>query len=295
MPLGQPLEHVRAEVGGRGDADAGHYEARSRSAGRRTASAPRRASSVVRSRISTPSRWSSSCCSDAGGEPLELELTSSPCSSTPSTVTRQPPLDGHGHALQREAALVVGLSSSERLAQHGVDERDRLLLVRLHARARAGARRPGSPRARRRSRPASATSSARRAARARRRSSRPRSRACAARDRRTGESGRARPACAPRALGPAGSRLTSPASSSIALSVGRPSKRLRVDVDDGASDRPCASPARPPRAAAPPRRRTRRAGRSWRRAGPGGGRAGAAAGPGRGSSASATAELVAKL
>ncbi len=58
--LRKPLEHVGAERRGGRDGDAGHYVRTMR--GRRMPSASRRASGVVRSIISTPSRWSVSCC-----------------------------------------------------------------------------------------------------------------------------------------------------------------------------------------------------------------------------------------
>src|SRR3954451_18062724 len=52
--------------------------------GRRLASASRRASGVVRSRIRTPSRWSVSCCATREYGSSSSYLTAAPCSSWPS-------------------------------------------------------------------------------------------------------------------------------------------------------------------------------------------------------------------
>ena len=57
---GEPLEHVGAERRGRSDREL-HAQVRTMR-GRRSESASRRASGVVLSMISTPSRWSASCC-----------------------------------------------------------------------------------------------------------------------------------------------------------------------------------------------------------------------------------------
>ena len=70
---GESLENVRAEGRGRRDADGRIRPRRGSASAADTASASLRASSVVRSMISVPSRWSSSCCSDARRMTLELE------------------------------------------------------------------------------------------------------------------------------------------------------------------------------------------------------------------------------
>ena len=66
---------------------------------------------------------------DARGEPLELEPDGAPVTSWPSTVTSSAPLDRHAHALQRQAALLVDVSSHRALRRSGVDERRHVLVV----------------------------------------------------------------------------------------------------------------------------------------------------------------------
>ena len=57
----ESVEHVGSELPGRRDRDATGHAQPMTMRGRRVASASRRASGVVRSRIRTPSRWSLSC------------------------------------------------------------------------------------------------------------------------------------------------------------------------------------------------------------------------------------------
>ena len=75
--------------------------------GRRAASASRRASGVVRSMISTPSRWSISCCRMRASRPSASTRTGSPFSSWRLHGHAHVALDGHAQRAEREAALLV--------------------------------------------------------------------------------------------------------------------------------------------------------------------------------------------
>ena len=162
MPGGQPLEDVRTERRRRGDGDPGHGYLRT-TRGRSVASASRRALGRVRSRISTPSRWSSSCCADAGGIPLEV---------VGDVVARSRPRPRAGPRRARSTGTVTPCSerqpsssvsvSSLAVDDLRVDDRDGLVVLALRRRTAAAARRPASRRARRRPRRPSALASARR-------------------------------------------------------------------------------------------------------------------------------------
>ena len=102
-----------------------HYETRI-GAGAGRPSASLRASGVVRSRISTPSRWSSSCWTIRAGRPSSSSRSSVPSTSRPVERQRDVPLDRDDHALQREAALGVGVASPRSARRSRVDDRARL-------------------------------------------------------------------------------------------------------------------------------------------------------------------------
>ena len=94
VPLGEPLEHVRTERRRRGDGDARHggLPTRARGAGAAAPSASRRDSGSVRSMMSVPSRWSSSCWTTrASACPRARATTGSPVSSFASTLHPQRP------------------------------------------------------------------------------------------------------------------------------------------------------------------------------------------------------------
>ena len=111
VPRGEPLEHVRAE---RAPSRRRRAAPRLREREPRAEDAERLPAAlvVVRSRISTPSRWSSSCCTTRAASSssssrnslaalvARLDASRATCRST-----------GHEHALEREAALVGDLAS----------------------------------------------------------------------------------------------------------------------------------------------------------------------------------------
>ena len=79
-------------------------------------------SRVVRSRISTPSRWSISCWSTRASRPEASISCSSPCSSCARTRTCTGPLDLDEHAGQRQAALLERLALLAGPLEHRVDD-----------------------------------------------------------------------------------------------------------------------------------------------------------------------------
>ena len=84
----EPLEDVGPERRGRGDGDPCQAHARrGRGCGRSRASASRRDSSSVRSMMSTPSRWSSSCWTTRAGEPSSSSCDRLALDVAPSIVT----------------------------------------------------------------------------------------------------------------------------------------------------------------------------------------------------------------
>ena len=87
MSRGEPFEDVGAERRGRCDRDRPAQRAPRTGCGLSLASAARRDSSSVRSMISTPSRWSSSCWTTRDAGSSSSNVTGSPFVSTPSIVT----------------------------------------------------------------------------------------------------------------------------------------------------------------------------------------------------------------
>ena len=149
VTCGEPFEDVGAERRGRGDRDRSAQRAPRTGCGLSLASAARRDSSSVRSMISTPSRWSSSCWTtrDAG----------SSSSNSRARPSRRPldrdglrALDGNEHVAEREAAFVVDLRVLRALRDRRIDEHAVLALVHEDEQP-PRARRPALPRARRRS------------------------------------------------------------------------------------------------------------------------------------------------
>ncbi len=201
VSLGKAFQDVGAERRGRGDRDRSGQRAPRTGCGLSVASAARRDSSSVRSMISTPSRWSSSCWTtrDDGGS--SSSFTGSPFASTPSIVTFVGRSTGTSTSRsERHPSSSISISPRA-LRDHRVhDARDPH--PRPRRRTAAGGRRPAWRRARRRSPRASARSCARRGARGRRRRSRPPAPSCGAPSPRTGGSARARAGDVPRARAP---------------------------------------------------------------------------------------------
>ena len=185
---GEPLEHIRAERRRRGDGDPRHVRYLERtSRGRSWAIASRRDSGSVRSMISVPSRWSSSCCTTRADSPRARGARRSRAASNAVERDLDGALDGHPDRPEREAALLVDLGLLAADGEHRVDDDAILVLVVEDEEPPQDADlRRGEPDAlgvvhERRS-------SARRAGRAPRRTPRPRWRASAAPGRRTGGS-----------------------------------------------------------------------------------------------------------
>ena len=84
---------------------------------------------VVRSMISTPSRWSSSCWTTRASSSSSSSRTRLAVEVLALERDRRRALDRHEHALEREAALVVASRSSRSLDDLGVDDDDRVLVL----------------------------------------------------------------------------------------------------------------------------------------------------------------------
>ena len=132
--VGQALEHGRGEVG-RAQIDGAHAVVPARRqaaacASRSARIASLRWSRLVRSRISTPSRWSISCWITRASSPEASIRIGSPYSSKPRTRTWIAPLDVDEHGRKAEAALLHRLRLAARPFDLRVDERQhgRLLL-----------------------------------------------------------------------------------------------------------------------------------------------------------------------
>ena len=99
--------------------------------GRSWPSASRRSSGLVRSRIRTPSRWSSSCWMTRASSPSASTVTALPVGSRRLDGHRRRALDGHDHRgrAEREAALVHGFLVLGARDELRVDERATGLLV----------------------------------------------------------------------------------------------------------------------------------------------------------------------
>ena len=199
VPRGEPLEDVRAERRRGRDCEL-HAEELTSGIRLRTqrAPAPRGATRrSVRSRMRTPSRWSSSCWTTRASMLVELEPQRLAVEVAPLERDRDRALDRHEHALEREAALVGDLGLVRALGDLGIDDRGRVLVAsRLEDEepledADLGRREPDAARV---------VHQVRHPLRQPRRSSskpRPRARASAGRRPGTGGSARARPAAAP--------------------------------------------------------------------------------------------------
>ena len=175
--------------------------------GRSTPSASRRASGVVRSMISTPSRWSVSCCA---ARRVVVELVAHVVAVLVFAGDRdvERPLDRDGDALDREAALVRDVGLVAALDDLRVDDGGDVVLVRLEhedAAQDADLRRRKADAVRVEHR---AASSARRGRAARRRTPRPAAPASSARRPGTGGSARAQGGVAPRSRDRAPRRST---------------------------------------------------------------------------------------
>ena len=108
VPRRQPLEDVGAERRARGEAEPRRHPRIG--CGRSVAIASRRASGVVRSRISDAVEVVELVLDDPRVEALELEPERRARRRPAPRASARVPLDRHEHALQREAALVVGLA-----------------------------------------------------------------------------------------------------------------------------------------------------------------------------------------
>ena len=106
------------------------------SRGRSAASASRRASGVVRSRIIVPSRWSSSCCTIARGRSFEVVRDLLPVRVAPFDPHRGRPLDGHRHALNGKTAFLVQSRFVAAPDDLRIDEHGHLVLIRAKTNTR---------------------------------------------------------------------------------------------------------------------------------------------------------------
>ena len=151
VPRREPLEHVRAERRGRGDADPRHRPERATGCGRRIASASRRASAVVRSRISIAVEVVELVLGDARRQPLELEPHVARRRVLPLERHALVPLDRHRATPWSERQPSSSVSSSSLgSTSAGLTSATGVLLRPAGRRKRAGGRRPASRRARRR-------------------------------------------------------------------------------------------------------------------------------------------------
>ena len=131
VPCGEAFEDVRAEGRGCRDRDLRAHlgsTAPRTGCGLSVASAPLRDSASVRSMISTPSRWSSSCWTTRAVVSSSSSVTAFPFSSKPSIVSDDRALDGNVHLAQRKTSFVVGRRVLGALRDDRVDE-DAVLAV----------------------------------------------------------------------------------------------------------------------------------------------------------------------